>query len=136
MIPSAPLISKHYCRRHCPLASTSEPFTIQLEDNDELTVFATSPALHLYRKANQLGEHYKVTIAVAGLSKSLARRYGHLCRLLGIKVRNVHGERTQSSPIIRLADTMAGLVREAIEGNNEYVLLKKQLRQKRLLTEI
>lgn len=100
---------------------------------DELTAIATWLALYLHE---HLVEHYKVTIAVAGLSKSLARRYGHLYRLLGIKLRNVHGERTESSPMIRLADAITGLVREAIEGNNEYVLLKEQLQQKHLLTEI
>ena len=85
---------------------------------------------------NQIGDNYKVTVAIDGLSKSLAKRIGHSFRLLGIKIRNVHGERDEASPIIRLADTIAGLVREAQEGREQYIALKKQLKDKKRLYEL
>jgi len=74
---------------------------------DELEVLATAQAINLNREENQIGDNYKVTIAIDVASKTLARRVGHAFRLLGIRIRNVHGERNGLSPIIRLADTIA-----------------------------
>jgi hypothetical protein len=103
---------------------------------DELEVLTTAQAINLYREENQVGDNYKVTVAIDGASKTLARRVGHSFRLLGIKVRNVHGERDEASPIIRLADAIAGLVREAQEGREQYTALKKQLKDKKRLFEL
>ena len=75
----------------------------------------------------------KVTVAIDGLSKSLVPKVGHLFRQLGVKTRNVHGERDQSSPIIRLADAMAGLVRGAHEGRKECQTLEAILKRKQVL---
>ena len=60
-----------------------------------------------------------MTIAIDGASKTLAWRVGHAFRLLGIRIRNVHGERDGSSPIIRLADTIA--VRSTANVQEVYV---------------
>ena len=103
---------------------------------DDLEVLATAQAINLYREENQIGDNYKVTVAIDGLSKSLAKRIGHSFRLLGIKICNVHGERDEASPIIRLADAIAGLVREAQEGREQYKALKKQLKDKKRLYEL
>lgn len=103
---------------------------------DELTVLATAQAINLYREANHIGDNYKVTVAIDGLSKTMAKRMGHSFRLLGIKLRNVHGERDDASPIIRLADAVAGLVRESEEGRTQYTALKQQLRDKKQLYEL
>ena len=103
---------------------------------DELTVLATAQAINLYREVNQLRDNYKVTVAIDGLSKTMAKRMGHSFRLLGIKIRNVHGERDNASPIIRLADAIAGLVREGEEGRAQYKALKKQLEGKQRLYEL
>ena len=103
---------------------------------DDLTVLATAQAITLYREENQIGDNYKVTVVIDGASKTLARRIGHSFRLLGIRIRNVHGERDGSSPIIRLADTIAGLVREAQEGREQYKALKKRLKDKKRLYEL
>lgn len=103
---------------------------------DELTFLATAQAINLYREANQLGNNYKVTVAIDGLSKTMAKRVGHSFRLLGLKIRNVHGERDDASPIIRLADVIAGLVREAKEGRAQYKALKQQLEDKKRLYKL
>jgi Protein of unknown function (DUF3800) len=103
---------------------------------DELEVLAAAQAITLYREAHHITDKYKVTIAIDGLAKGLVPRIGRSFRLLGVKVRNVHGERDEASPIIRLADAIAGLVREAHEGREQYVALKKQLRDIKRLYEL
>lgn len=103
---------------------------------DELEVLAAAQAITLYKEAHTITDNYKVTIAIDGLAKGLVPRIGHSFRLLGIKTRNVHGERDEASPIIRLADAIAGLVREAQEGRAQYTALKKQLKDKKQLHEL
>ena len=103
---------------------------------DELEVLAAAQAVALYKEAHDITDSYKVTIAVDGLAKRLVPRIGHSFRLLGIKTRNVHGERGEASPIIRLADATAGLVREAQEGREQYITLKKRIKDKQRLYEL
>jgi hypothetical protein len=103
---------------------------------DELGVLAAAQAITLYRATHDIADNYKVTIAIDGLAKGLTPRIGHSFRLLGIKTRNVHGERDEASPIIRLADAIAGLVRGAHEGREPYKVLKKQLKDKKRLYEL
>lgn len=103
---------------------------------DELEVLAAAQAIALYREENHIGDNYKVTVAIDALSKSLAKRIGRSFRLLGIKIRNVHGERDEASTLIRLADAVAGLVRGAHEGRDLYKTLKKQLKDKKRLYEL
>ena len=77
-----------------------------------------------------------MTVAIDGLAKSLTPKIGRAFRLLGIKTRNVHGERDQSSPIIRLADSIAGLMRDSVEGREEYISLKTKLEKSKKLYEL
>lgn len=103
---------------------------------DELEVLAAAQATTLYKEAHTIIDNYKVTVAIDGLAKGLVPRIGHSFRLLGIKTRNVHGERDEASPIIRLADAIAGLVREAQEGREHYAALKKRLKDTKRLHEL
>lgn len=103
---------------------------------DDLEVLAAAQAITLYREENHIAENYKVTIAIDGLSKNLRPRVGRSFRELGIKTRNVHGERDEASPIIRLADVIAGVVREASEDRAEYKELRALLKRYKKLREL
>ncbi len=104
---------------------------------DELEVLATTQALGAYREVNAIGDNeYKVTITVDGLSKTTAARMASEFRRVGIKTRKIVGKRDESSAIIRLADAIAGLVREAHEGRTEYKALKIKLKRSRRLYEL
>lgn len=103
---------------------------------EDQQVIASAQAINVYREKNKIDDNYKVTIAIDGLSKNLTPRVGRSFRLLGVKTRNVHGERDQSSPIIRLADAIAGLVRDGVEGRREYKALISQLEKNNKLYKL
>lgn len=106
-------------------------------DFDELEVLTTAQALNVYREEQGIARHsYKVTITIDSLSKTMAVRMGSEFRKLGIKTRKVIGKKDESSAIIRLADAIAGLVREAHEGRTEYKKLKTKLKRNKLLHEL
>lgn len=101
-----------------------------------LEVLAASKAINLYRLENEMDDDYKVTIAIDGLPKNMRPKIGRDFRLLGVKIRNVHGERDESSPIIRFADAVAGVVRDAHAGRPEFVALQKKLHASHILFEL
>lgn len=87
------------------------------KDFDDLEVLATAQAITSYREAHCIREdEYKLTITVDGLSKTVAARMANEFRKLGIRPRKIVGKKDESSAIIRLADAIAGLAREAHEG--------------------
>lgn len=100
-------------------------------------VMATAQAIYAYREENNIDEKdYKATITVDGLSKSVALRMGSSLRKLGIQTRKVIGLRDESSAIIRLADAIAGLAREAYEGKSDYKALEKKLEKSNKLHKL
>lgn len=104
---------------------------------DELEVLTTAQALNVYREECGIaGDGYKVTITIDSLSKTMAVRMGSEFRKLGIKTRKVIGKKDEASAIIRLADAIAGLVREAHEGRAEYKKLEAKLKKNKLLYEL
>ena len=104
---------------------------------DELEVLATAQALNVYREEHEITEDgYKATVTVDGLSKTMAVRMGSEFRKLGVRTRKVVGKRDESTAIIRLADAIAGLVREAHEDRPEYKKLQSKLKRNKLLYEL
>lgn len=79
---------------------------------------------------------YKASIIIDGLSKRVSERIGVALRKAGISVRKIRGERDESSAIIRLADALAGVIRESKEGNIQYEKFEKKLKKKKILIEI
>ncbi len=102
----------------------------------DLEVLAAAKAIELFREENRISSNYKVTVAIDGLSKSLRPKIGSDFRHLGIKIRNVHGERDEASPIIRLADSVAGVVRDASEGRKDAMALKNKLEDLGILHQL
>lgn len=104
---------------------------------DELEVLATAQAVNVYREEHKIAEdNYKVTVTVDGLSKTVATRMGSDFRKLGVRTRRVIGKKDEASAIIRLADAIAGLIREAEEGRPEYKALQARLEKARKLYEL
>ncbi len=104
---------------------------------DELEVLATAQALSTFREIHAIREDdYKVTITVDGLSKTTAAQMASEFRKLGIKTRKIVGKKDESSAIIRLADAVAGLTREAHEGRPEYIALKAKLKRNKRLYDL
>lgn len=88
-----------------------ERFT-NTRDYSALTVTATANAVR--RKAQ--GEA-KVTVFVDGIRKHEAQRFSRLLRAQRVGVNKVRGvQKEQNNALIRLADALCGLVRDAEEG--------------------
>jgi hypothetical protein len=76
----------------------------------ELTVYTTAKAILAAAQGA-----YKATVFVDGLSREELKRFARGLRALRITVRKVRGLRDESDPLIRLADAMAGFIRDALE---------------------
>jgi hypothetical protein len=76
-----------------------------------LTVETTARAIQYKAAAAQ-----PATIVVDGLSGQSIDRFKKSLRQRNINARKVRGVRDESEPLIRLADAIAGFVRDFIEG--------------------
>lgn len=95
-----------------------------------LTVRSTAQALHTHTKAS-----YEATILVDGLPRTERHHFGSELRHLGVSVRKVRGIRDQSDEFIRLADAIAGLVRDALGGDELMKVLFEKTMDNHLLKE-
>jgi len=78
----------------------------------DLTVLTTAKAI-----VTKAREPYETTVFVDGLNRSERQRFAAGLRRLNIKIRKVRGVRDESEVFIRLADAMAGFVRDCLEGS-------------------
>lgn len=71
---------------------------------------------------------YTTMVYVDGLSKTKRQEYGVRLRHMGLPVRRIRGvARDETDALIRLADAIAGFVRDAIDGKSEGI--KKLFRE-------
>jgi hypothetical protein len=78
-----------------------------------LDLVALSAARAILRQAP---EHFSATVIVDGLHESEVWHFARILRGLRIPVRKVRGMKDESSSLIRLADAVAGFVRDFLEG--------------------
>ncbi len=83
------------------------------QDYFKLTVETAAKAIH-----HRDQEDHPATVIVDGLSGRDVDRFKRSLRQLHVNVRKVRGARDESEPIIRLADAVAGFVRDFLEGQN------------------
>jgi hypothetical protein len=76
----------------------------------DLTVETTARAIHHKNK------EALATVVVDGLRGRDVNRFKTRLRGSGVNVRKVRGARDESEPIVRLADAVAGFVRDFLEG--------------------
>jgi hypothetical protein len=55
---------------------------------------------------------------------------------LNVTVHKVQGRRDESDEFIRLADAMAGFVRDALEGDQQMGVLFERAKRQRLIEEV
>ncbi len=96
-----------------PLLTGAIFFSHYTESQDyfELTVETTERAIQHKAEATQ-----PATIVVDGLSGQSIDRFKKSLRQRQVNARKVRGARDESEPLIRLADAVAGFVRDFIEG--------------------
>ncbi len=99
----------------------------------EMTSYATAKAI--IKKADD--REYSVTVYVDGLSKADVVNFGKELKALNIKRRKVKGvRRDENNALIRLADALCGLVRDAREGTPVAVELMSILQKKKAITAL
>ncbi len=79
---------------------------------------------------------YKAVVIIDGLNRQGELEVSRQIRRSGVKTRAVKGGRDEASALIRLADTVAGLVREAMEADEELAKWVAKLSQERVLIEL
>ncbi len=103
---------------------------------EQLTVLTIAQAVNRYREKHGVGDDYRVSITIDGLKLPEGARVGKSLRDLGIRPRKVRGGRDESEPILRLADRIAGLVRESHEGREAYMVIQKQLERRGIIKKL
>lgn len=78
----------------------------------DLTILSIAKAIHTHTK-----QQYTATILVDGLKKTERLQFAAGLRKLNVKTRKVRGVKDESDELARLADALAGFVRNAIEEN-------------------
>ncbi len=91
----------------------------------DLSILSVAKALYDKAKAP-----YEATIFVDGLKRAERPRFGAGLRKLKVRVRKVRGARDQSDEFIRLADAIAGFVRDSLEGDQVMKTLYEKIREK------
>jgi len=82
----------------------------------DLTLLTIAKALG----ARTRSRDYKVTVVIDGLRRAEARQAAVGLRRIRVPVRKVRGAREESSALVRLADAMAGFIRDAEEDMAEW----------------
>ena len=103
-------------------------------DFDTATIKAITSAVRWGKPRRK----FTTLVYVDGLSKTKRQEYGVRLRHSGLPVRQVRGiARDESNALIRLADTIAGFVRDALEGRRQDIpALFKEAKQKEMLIEV
>ena len=79
---------------------------------------------------------YKATVIVDGLSGNDVRKFGHGLRELRVSVRKVRGIEDERDPVVRLADALAGFIRDYVEGQPYAATIFRECGGERLLREL
>lgn len=105
-----------------------------VSDFDTATIAATAEAI----KWQSLTEKFTTVIYVDGLTKTKRQEYGARLRRQGIPVRKIMGvARDETSPLTRLADAIAGFVRDALDDRSEEIKhLFQKARKDGMLIEV
>jgi len=97
----------------------------------ELTVYSTAKAI-----LERAKDDYKATVVVDGLRRNEVAHFARELRKLHIRVKKVRGVRDESNALIRLADAIAGFVRDALEGELYAQKPYQEAKDKGILKEV
>jgi glycine cleavage system pyridoxal-binding protein P len=98
----------------------------------ELTVLTIAAAIHVAKRQS----NYKASVFIDGLQKSEVMAVSAKLRKIGVSTEKVRGVRDESHALIRLADAMAGFIREYEEGREYAVVLYQIAIRKGILVEV
>lgn len=99
------------------------------------TSYTIADSLDKFAEANNINK-YQGVIVVDGAKPTEQRRIGSIIRRRGIFVAKVRGARDESNTLIRLADSMAGLVRDAHLGDEYSQTMVAKLKREGIINDI
>jgi hypothetical protein len=97
----------------------------------DLMVYATARAILSKAKSN-----YESVVIVDGLRQKETRHFAHGLRSLHVAVEKVRGMKDESNSLIRLADAIAGFMRDYLEGQPYATELAKSFRVEKIVKEL
>jgi len=97
----------------------------------DLTILSTAKAVYDRTKGD-----FETTVFVDGLKKTEYFRFGAGLRKLKIIVRKVRGIKDESDEFIRLADAIAGFVRDSLENDKIMQELCKKAEEKEIIKKV
>ena len=97
----------------------------------DLTIFSTAKSILAVA-----GDKYEANVYVDGLRRNERRRFTAGLRKLHVQVNHVRGLTDQADEFIRLADAIAGFVRDALEEDEKMEKLYRRARKKNIIKEI
>lgn len=103
---------------------------------EHLTVLAIAQAISRYRDKHGLKDDYQVSVTIDGLKRPEEARVSKKLRELGIKPRKTRGGRDNSEPLVRLADRIAGMVRDSEGTGRNYGSIKRRLEKQKIVQEL
>lgn len=99
-------------------------------DYDQSTIMTIGQAIRQYATDYQL-KNPEATVFVDGLNRVKRVQFRKSLSLMGIQAAKIVGARDESYPQIRLADAVAGFIRDALEGNKNFKsMYQRALKQK------
>lgn len=81
-------------------------------------------------------EPYHATVFVDGLPRHDIRWFAHELRALHVRVKKVRGARDESDALIRLADAVAGFIRDYLDGESYARELYRKATERKVLRAI
>ncbi len=97
----------------------------------DLTILATAKAI----RQRIRDEDYRVTVVIDGMEHFEVLKFGASLRRLGIRTRKVRGVRDEGDCFVRLADAMAGFIRDALEPQPYTKTLFSQAKERGFIHE-
>lgn len=97
----------------------------------DLTILSTAKSI-----LDTANNEYQATVYVDGLRHGERRAFTAGLRKLNVRVRQVRGLTDQADEFIRLADSIAGFVRDALESDKEILALYKRAKRHNIIKEI
>jgi len=102
---------------------------------EDLMVLVIGRAINIYTQTRNIND-YRATIVIDGLQDRVQKRVTKSLRQLGVKMKKVVGGRDESSPLLRLADNLAGMIRESEENRKDYKKIVNKLSEQGIISEL
>ncbi|PIR27466.1 hypothetical protein COV40_00700 [Candidatus Berkelbacteria bacterium CG11_big_fil_rev_8_21_14_0_20_42_15] len=101
----------------------------------DLTAIVIAQSLHIFAKNNKIKD-FKATIIIDGLNKKESRSIRLILKRAGVGIEKVRGIKDEASALIRLADSIGGLLRDSIGGSRKMNEIAKKFVNKRIIKKL